>query len=183
MRSRRLSAPKSANLDYSFPQGLSDGKLPRKEDDSSRLQTDPNQSDDSGSFWTLICFVGFCYLANHWQRAEPPSDALVVLNLDNVRAAIAFTFFSILSWAGLTYAAFMRYRATVQYGVYADDVIRPGGGGSAGVVGGDHAGYHDPTAYPDTFEAPPYDSAAGKYYDESQFVSGRNANDTDILAS
>ncbi|KAL7057685.1 hypothetical protein AAHC03_016416 [Spirometra sp. Aus1] len=142
-------------------------------------------SVDTGlaAFWTFICFVGFCYLANHWQRAEPPSEALAILNLDNVRAAIAFTFFSILSWAGLTYAAFMRYRATVQYGVYADDVIRPGGGGSAGVVGGDHAGYHDPTAYPDTFEAPPYDSAAGKYYDESQFVSGRNANDTDILAS
>ncbi|VDN18688.1 unnamed protein product [Dibothriocephalus latus] len=79
----------------------------------------------------------------------------------------------------------MRYRATVQYGVYADDVIIGGGGtvgGSAGVIGGDHGGYHDPTTYPDTFEAPPYDPS-GKYLDDSEFVSGRNANDTDILAS
>uniref|UniRef100_A0A0X3PLJ1 Synaptogyrin-2 n=1 Tax=Schistocephalus solidus TaxID=70667 RepID=A0A0X3PLJ1_SCHSO len=145
-------------------------------------------SVDTGiaAFVTLTFFVGFCYLTNHWQRADPTPDALATLNLNNIRAAIAFMFFSIFSWGGLTYAAYMRYRATVQYGVYADDVIRPGGGGggagSGGVMGGDHGGYHDPTSYPDTFEAPPYDSS-GKYFDESQFVSGRNANDTDILAS
>ncbi|XP_034782627.2 synaptogyrin-3a isoform X1 [Acipenser ruthenus] len=59
-------------------------------------------------FWTFLWFVGFCFLANQWQHTS--SDELPLnQGADAARAAIAFSFFSIVSWAGLTAKALQRY--------------------------------------------------------------------------
>jgi len=60
----------------------------------------------SGGF-TFLYFVNFCYLADTWRRSTSPPDGHGV---SGVQAAIAFSFFSILSFAGLTYFAVMRFK-------------------------------------------------------------------------
>ncbi|XP_065390784.1 synaptogyrin-4 isoform X3 [Macaca fascicularis] len=46
--------------------------------------------------WAVVWFVGFCFLANQWQHSPPKA---FLLGSSSARAAIAFTFFSILVWA------------------------------------------------------------------------------------
>uniref|UniRef100_A0A8P0PIA1 Synaptogyrin 3 n=1 Tax=Canis lupus familiaris TaxID=9615 RepID=A0A8P0PIA1_CANLF len=46
--------------------------------------------------WSFLWFVGFCFLTNQWQRTAPGPSTLQAG--DAARAAIAFSFFSILSW-------------------------------------------------------------------------------------
>ncbi|KAJ0058165.1 hypothetical protein NL108_008802, partial [Boleophthalmus pectinirostris] len=48
-------------------------------------------------FWTFLFFVSFCFLANQWSRTTPD---MLPLNqgADAARAAIAFSFFSIITW-------------------------------------------------------------------------------------
>ncbi|XP_063042392.1 synaptogyrin-2a [Engraulis encrasicolus] len=59
--------------------------------------------------WTFLWFVCFCLLANQWSKTEHadhiPGDA--------ARAAIAFSFFSIASWAVLTYFSLQRFQQGV----------------------------------------------------------------------
>lgn len=45
--------------------------------------------------WAFLCFVGFCYLTNAWNKSTAPTDGYGV---NNVQGAIAFLFFSIFSW-------------------------------------------------------------------------------------
>ncbi|KAG9349789.1 hypothetical protein JZ751_026142 [Albula glossodonta] len=59
-------------------------------------------------FWTFLWFVGFCFLANQWQRTSP-EDLPLSQGADAARAAIAFSFFSIIVWAGLTVRAVQKY--------------------------------------------------------------------------
>lgn len=47
-------------------------------------------------FWSFLWFVGFCFLTNQWQRTAPGPGTTQAG--DAARAAIAFSFFSILSW-------------------------------------------------------------------------------------
>nr|CAG4645869.1 EOG090X0FHR [Lynceus sp. MCZ IZ 141354] len=58
-------------------------------------------------FWSFLYFVAFCYLASQWSKSEGPE---AVASGNNLRAAIAFSFFSIISWAGSAYFAFQRYK-------------------------------------------------------------------------
>lgn len=58
-------------------------------------------------FVSFMWFVTFCYLCDAWRKAKMPKDGFGV---NNVRAAIAFSFFSIFSWAGCSLFAFQRYR-------------------------------------------------------------------------
>uniref|UniRef100_UPI00398EE77E synaptogyrin-3a isoform X1 n=1 Tax=Pristiophorus japonicus TaxID=55135 RepID=UPI00398EE77E len=59
--------------------------------------------------WTFLWFVGFCFLENQWQIT--PSDYLPLnQGADAARAAIAFCFFSILSWGYLTLFAFNKFK-------------------------------------------------------------------------
>lgn len=46
--------------------------------------------------WSFLWFVGFCFLTNQWQRTAPGPGTTQAG--DAARAAIAFSFFSILSW-------------------------------------------------------------------------------------
>lgn len=47
--------------------------------------------------WAFLWFVGFCFLANQWQRTTPDKLPLNQ-GADAARAAIAFSFFSIFTW-------------------------------------------------------------------------------------
>ena len=49
------------------------------------------------ALWTFLWFVGFCYLADMW-RKTPNTDYFPDLNVNNCQAAIAFSFFSIITW-------------------------------------------------------------------------------------
>ncbi|KAL0106529.1 hypothetical protein PUN28_016315 [Cardiocondyla obscurior] len=58
-------------------------------------------------FWSFLYFVGFCYLTNAWNNsANPPGG----YGVNNVQAAIAFSFFSIFTWAGCAWFAFQRFK-------------------------------------------------------------------------
>ena len=45
----------------------------------------------------LLWFIGFCYMADQW-RKEDKKDTPGWSGRNSVQAAIAFAFFSILSW-------------------------------------------------------------------------------------
>ncbi|XP_055047403.2 synaptogyrin-3a [Misgurnus anguillicaudatus] len=59
-------------------------------------------------FWAFLWFVGFCFLANQWQRTTP-DELPLNQGADAARAAITFSFFSIFTWAGLTVRAVQKY--------------------------------------------------------------------------
>ncbi|XP_075072823.1 synaptogyrin-2 [Mixophyes fleayi] len=61
--------------------------------------------------WSFLWFVGFCFLANQWAVTTDTKD--IWTGQDNARAAIAFSFFSILSWIPLAALAYKRYRLGV----------------------------------------------------------------------
>uniref|UniRef100_A0A3Q2YQI4 Synaptogyrin 3b n=1 Tax=Hippocampus comes TaxID=109280 RepID=A0A3Q2YQI4_HIPCM len=48
---------------------------------------------------SFLWFVGFCFLANQWQ-ATSPDELPLSQGADAARAAIAFCFFSIITWVG-----------------------------------------------------------------------------------
>ncbi|XP_015516603.1 synaptogyrin [Neodiprion pinetum] len=88
-------------------------------------------------FWAFLYFVGFCYLTNAWGQSEKPKGGIGV---NDVQAAIAFSFFSIFSWAGCAWFAFQRFKQGT------DAAFAPSY--EADPVGG--AGY---TSYPDATDA------------------------------
>ncbi|KAL3258300.1 hypothetical protein MRX96_016690 [Rhipicephalus microplus] len=49
------------------------------------------------ALWAFMWVVCFCYLCDAWRKSDMPSDGY---GLNNIRAAIAFSFFSIFTWAG-----------------------------------------------------------------------------------
>lgn len=60
--------------------------------------------------WTFLFFVAFCYLTNQWSNRTGEDEAALEYGADNARAAITFSFFSIGTWAGLTFFAVQAYR-------------------------------------------------------------------------
>merc|ERR1712062_818589 len=63
--------------------------------------------------WTFLMFVGFCYMTDAWRRTDKTGHG-PRHGRDNVQAAIAFSFFSIFTWGGLTYFAVKRYQLGAQ---------------------------------------------------------------------
>uniref|UniRef100_A0A1W7R9G9 Synaptogyrin n=1 Tax=Hadrurus spadix TaxID=141984 RepID=A0A1W7R9G9_9SCOR len=59
------------------------------------------------AFWAFLWFVAFCYLCDAWRQSPMPKGSFGV---NNIRAAIAFSFFSIFVWAACAFFAFQRYR-------------------------------------------------------------------------
>lgn len=45
--------------------------------------------------WAFMWVVCFCYLCDAWRKSDMPSDGY---GLNNIRAAIAFSFFSVFAW-------------------------------------------------------------------------------------
>jgi hypothetical protein len=60
------------------------------------------------ALWAFLYFVGFCYLTNQWGKSEDPPNGYGV---NNIQASIAFSFFSIFTWAGCAYFAYLRFKA------------------------------------------------------------------------
>ncbi|XP_050391093.1 synaptogyrin-2 [Patella vulgata] len=63
--------------------------------------------------WTFLWFVGFCYLTDAWRKTST-TDQFYEYGNDNIQAAIAFSFFSIFTWAASTFFAFRQYRMGAQ---------------------------------------------------------------------
>ncbi|XP_066866336.1 synaptogyrin-1 isoform X2 [Kogia breviceps] len=76
------------------------------------------------AFWAFLWFVGFCYLANQWQVSKP-EDNLMNQGTDAARAAIAFSFFSIFTWAGQAVLAFQRYQIGADSALFSQDYMDP----------------------------------------------------------
>lgn len=60
-------------------------------------------------FWCFLWFVGFCFLTHEWAITE--FNAIMIVS--GAQAAIAFSFFSILSWTVLSIFAYKRYKMGV----------------------------------------------------------------------
>ncbi|XP_061456268.1 synaptogyrin-3 isoform X2 [Rhineura floridana] len=71
-------------------------------------------------FWSFLWFVAFCFLANQWQRT-PKTSKDAQPGADAARAAIAFSFFSIISWVALSVKALQRYRMGTDMSLFATD--------------------------------------------------------------
>ncbi|XP_076382267.1 synaptogyrin [Megalopta genalis] len=93
-------------------------------------------------FWAFLYFVGFCYLTNAWNKSEKPDNNYGV---NNVQSAIAFSFFSIFTWAGCAWFAFQRFKqgtdAAFAPSYEADPV---GGTGYTSYPDATDTGYQDP---------------------------------------
>uniref|UniRef100_A0A8C5RDJ1 MARVEL domain-containing protein n=1 Tax=Laticauda laticaudata TaxID=8630 RepID=A0A8C5RDJ1_LATLA len=101
-------------------------------------------------FWSFLWFVAFCFLANQWQRT--PDSKGASQGGDAARAAIAFSFFSIISWVALTIKALQRYRMGTDMSLFATDQFDPDP--MAGYPG------HPPTSggieSTETYQSPPF---------------------------
>lgn len=51
----------------------------------------------SAALWSLVWFVGFCFLANQWQVSKEEDNPLNE-GADAARSAIVFSFFSVFTW-------------------------------------------------------------------------------------
>ncbi|XP_036408825.1 synaptogyrin-3a [Megalops cyprinoides] len=71
-------------------------------------------------FWTFLWFVGFCFLANQWSRTSP-NELPLTQGADAARAAIAFSFFSIITWAGLTVRAVQKFLLGTDMTLFSTD--------------------------------------------------------------
>ncbi|XP_032816786.2 synaptogyrin-3-like [Petromyzon marinus] len=91
--------------------------------------------------WSFLWFVCFCFLTNQWQKTS--ADVAPSYSHDSARAAITFSFFSIISWAASIFFAFKRYKlgvdSTLSEG-YVDPALAEGqGGGGGGAAFGSEA--------------------------------------------
>ncbi|XP_032823155.1 synaptogyrin-3-like [Petromyzon marinus] len=64
--------------------------------------------------WAFLWFVCFCFLTNQWSKTAFASWMDIVGG--SARAAIAFSFFSIPTWVGLTIFIFQKYRLGAHFG-------------------------------------------------------------------
>ncbi|KAF4521691.1 hypothetical protein B566_EDAN017178 [Ephemera danica] len=94
-------------------------------------------------FWAFLYFVGFCYLTNQWSNSETPEGNYGV---NNVQAAIAFSFFSIFTWAGCAWFAFQRFRQGTDAAFAPSYEADPGAGqaGYSSYPDADAGGYNEP---------------------------------------
>uniref|UniRef100_A0A8D1XPL0 Synaptogyrin 1 n=1 Tax=Sus scrofa TaxID=9823 RepID=A0A8D1XPL0_PIG len=95
------------------------------------------------AFWAFLWFVGFCYLANQWQVSKPKDNPLNE-GTDAARAAIAFSFFSIFTWAGQAVLAFQRYQIGADSALFSQDYMDPSQDSSM-----PYAPYVEPSTGPD----------------------------------
>ncbi|XP_067329787.1 synaptogyrin-3 [Anolis sagrei] len=100
-------------------------------------------------FWAFLWFVSFCFLANQWQRTAPSKAASHAG--DAARAAIAFSFFSIISWVALALKALQRFRLGTDMSLFATDQFPPDP--NAGYPGYPTGSGVEST---DTYQSPPF---------------------------
>ncbi|XP_028670958.1 synaptogyrin-1-like isoform X1 [Erpetoichthys calabaricus] len=101
-------------LDVYFPQ------ISSVKDRKKAVLTDMGVS----AFWSFMWFVGFCFLTNQWQVSKREDNPLNE-GADAARAAIAFAFFSIFTWAAQSFLAFQRYRLGADSALFSQDYTDP----------------------------------------------------------
>ncbi|XP_068118518.1 synaptogyrin-2-like [Hyperolius riggenbachi] len=94
--------------------------------------------------WSFLWFVGFCFLANQWAATNLDR---ILTGASNARAAIAFSFFSILSWFPLSTLAYKKYRMGV-------DDFSPSYTDPSLDTGTPYSSY--PDAVSDNYQRPPF---------------------------
>nr|CDS18845.1 synaptogyrin [Echinococcus granulosus] len=130
-------------------------------------------------FWTCAFFILFCYTADHWRISDADPNDLDLISLNNIRASIAFAFFSIFSWGGMTYTAYNRYISIQNYNQYADDVTEASRDPHRSETGGGYIDYfnHSPSVAQASFDA----SAT---MDDEFIADGQHrAGDTDLSST
>ncbi|KAM4598212.1 synaptogyrin-1a [Polymixia lowei] len=78
----------------------------------------------ASAFWSLVWFVGFCFLANQWQVAKEEDNPLNE-GEDAARAAIVFCFFSVFTWAIQGLLALQRFRLGADSVMFNQDYVDP----------------------------------------------------------
>lgn len=53
------------------------------------------------ALWALLWFIGFCYMTNRWAITEKTLFQFIPGIVTNVNSALAFTFFSVITWVRL----------------------------------------------------------------------------------
>ncbi|XP_045897112.1 synaptogyrin-1a isoform X2 [Micropterus dolomieu] len=76
------------------------------------------------ALWTLVWFVGFCFLANQWQVSKEEDNPLNE-GSDAARAAIVFCFFSVFTWALQCLLAVHRFRLGADSVTLNQDYVDP----------------------------------------------------------
>ncbi|XP_068100445.1 synaptogyrin-3 [Hyperolius riggenbachi] len=71
------------------------------------------------ALWAFLWFVCFCFLTNQWQRTPDIPEAYQ--GADAARAAIAFSFFSILTWVAMALKAYQRFRLGTDMTLFSTD--------------------------------------------------------------
>lgn len=94
-------------------------------------------------FWSFLYGVGFIYLASTWTKTQETPAAVAASN--NLRAAIAFSFFSIFTWSGSAYFAYQRYRQGADSAFATAYETGMGGPGGTATTPGSTGGY---TSFP-----------------------------------
>lgn len=64
----------------------------------------------SGAY-AAIWFICFCYLADAWRKTDDMTKAIASVSCIN--ASIAFSFFSIITWAIICFLNYLRYKAGI----------------------------------------------------------------------
>ncbi|XP_019728617.1 synaptogyrin-2a [Hippocampus comes] len=109
--------------------------------------------------WTLLWFICFCVLAHQWSRTTS-----LAVPADAARAVVAFSFFSILTWALLSYLAYERYRQGLsdlnqQYADPAGDPAYPPAPystGNSGPTGYQQSPFSENQETPGEYQPPTY---------------------------
>uniref|UniRef100_A0A8C7EGS5 Synaptogyrin n=1 Tax=Nothoprocta perdicaria TaxID=30464 RepID=A0A8C7EGS5_NOTPE len=104
-------------------------------------------------FLSFLWFVAFCFLANQWQRTTMSKG--VSQGADAARAAIAFSFFSIITWVALVLKALQRYRLGTDMSLFATEQFAADG--SAAYPGYPAGSGIEST---DTYQSPPFSEPA-----------------------
>ncbi|KAM3864169.1 synaptogyrin-3a [Diretmus argenteus] len=102
--------------------------------------------------WTFLYFVSFCFLANQWSQTT--ADELPLnQGADAARAAIAFSFFSIITWAGLTVRAVQKYLLGTDMTLFTTDHMD---GGAPAQPYPSNAPVGATTETTETYQSPPF---------------------------
>lgn len=106
--------------------------------------------------WTFLWFITFCYLVDQWSKTTEEDNA-GGYGTTNAQAAAAFSFFSIIVWAGLGYFGYLRYRQGAA-NAFAPEGLE--GDVPGGMPRGGYASY--PGAPDDHYQEPPFSSPGQK---------------------
>ncbi|KAK2833970.1 hypothetical protein Q5P01_017859 [Channa striata] len=76
------------------------------------------------ALWSLVWFVGFCFLANQWQVSKEEDNPLNE-GADAARSAIVFSFFSVFTWTVLCLLGVHRFKLGIDSVTFNQEYVDP----------------------------------------------------------